>query len=120
MARVTAQLVEADAGKHVWAEHYDRDLAGIFALQDEITEAVTVSIAPAIAVAEQQRAMRKPPESLDAWGAYQRGLWHLSKATAEENALAEKLFSGPSISIRSFREDTQGLPPPSTEQALCF
>jgi adenylate cyclase len=36
--------------------------------------------------------MRKPPESLDAWGAYQRGLWHLSKASAEENALAEKCF----------------------------
>jgi adenylate cyclase len=59
--RVTAQLVEAEAGKHVWAESYDRDLADIFALQDEITEAVTIAIAPAIADAEQQRAMRKPP-----------------------------------------------------------
>jgi adenylate cyclase len=90
--RVTAQLVEAEAGKHVWSERYDRDLADIFAVQDEITEAVTVAIAPAIAAAERQRAMRKPPESLDAWGAYQRGLWHLSKASAEENALAEKFF----------------------------
>jgi len=61
-------------------------------VQDEITEAVTIAIAPAIAAAEQQRAMRKPPGSLDAWGAYQRGLWHLSKASAEENALAEKFF----------------------------
>ena len=59
--RVTAQLVEAETGKHVWAERYDRDLADIFALQDEITEAVTIAIAPAIADAEQQRAMRKPP-----------------------------------------------------------
>jgi adenylate cyclase len=90
--RVTAQLVEAETGKHVWAERYDRDLADIFAVQDEITEAVTIAIAPAIAAAEQQRAMRKPPESLDAWGAYQQGLWHLSKASAEENALAEKCF----------------------------
>jgi adenylate cyclase len=90
--RVTAQLVEAETGKHVWSERYDRDLADIFAMQDEITEAVTIAIAPAIAAAEQQRAMRKPPESLDAWGAYQRGLWHLSKASAEENALAEKFF----------------------------
>ena len=71
--RVTAQLVEAETGKHVWAERYDRDLADIFAVQDEITEAVTIAIAPAIADAEQQRAMRKPPESLDAWAAYQRG-----------------------------------------------
>ena len=90
--RLTAQLVEAETGRHVWAEHYDRDLADIFLVQDEITRAVTIAIAPAIAAAEQQRAIRKPPESLDAWSAYQRGLWHLSKATAEENALAEKLF----------------------------
>src|SRR5262249_51927037 len=90
--RVTAQLVEAETGKHVWAERYDRDLADIFAVQDEITEAVAIAIAPAIAEAEQQRAMRKPPESLDAWAAYQRGLWHLGKANEDDNALAEKLF----------------------------
>ena len=90
--RVTAQLVEAETGNHVWAERYDRDLADIFAVQDEITEAVTIAIAPAIAEAEQQRAMRKPPGSLDAWAAYQRGLWHLSKVTAEDNAIAEKFF----------------------------
>jgi adenylate cyclase len=90
--RVTAQLVEAETGNHVWAERYDRDLADIFAVQDEITQATTVAIAPAIAATEQQRAMRKPPASLDAWGAYQRGMWHLSKASAEDDALAEKFF----------------------------
>ena len=90
--RVTAQLVEAETGKHVWAERYDRDLADIFAVQDEITEAVTIAIAPAIAEAEQQRAMRKPPDSLDAWAAYQRGLWHMSKASAADNALAQTFF----------------------------
>jgi adenylate cyclase len=90
--RVTAQLVDAESGKHVWAERYDRDLADIFAVQDEITEAVTIAIAPAIAEAEQQRALRKPPGSLDAWTAYQRGLWHLSKSTPDDNSLAEKFF----------------------------
>jgi adenylate cyclase len=90
--RVTAQLVEAETGKHVWAERYDRELADIFAVQDEITEAVTIAIAPAIADAEQQRAMRRPPESLDAWAAYQRGLWHLAKGNAADNAVAEKFF----------------------------
>jgi adenylate cyclase len=90
--RVTAQLVEAEIGKHVWAERYDRDLADIFAVQDEITGAVTIAIAPAIAHAEQQRAMRKPPGSLDAWSAYQRGLWHLAKFSLEGNALSEKFF----------------------------
>jgi adenylate cyclase len=90
--RVTTQLVEADTGNHVWAERYDRNLADIFALQDEITEAVTIALVPAIADAEQHRALRKPPGSLDAWAAYQRGLWHLTKASAEDNALAEKFF----------------------------
>jgi adenylate cyclase len=90
--RITAQLVEAETGKHVWAERYDRDLADIFAVQDQITEAVTIAIAPAIREAELQRAMRKPPDNLDAWAAYQRGVWHLSKRTLEDMALAEKLF----------------------------
>ena len=61
-------------------------------MQDEVTEAVTIAIAPAIAAAEQQRALRKPLESLDAWAAYQRGLWHLGKNIAEDNALAHKFF----------------------------
>jgi adenylate cyclase len=90
--RVTAQMVEAESGKHFWAEHYDRDLADIFAVQDEITDAVTIAVAPAIANAELHRAMRKPPDSLDAWTAYQRGLWHLGTANRDDNAPAERLF----------------------------
>jgi adenylate cyclase len=90
--RVTARLVEAETGTNLWADRYDRDLADIFAVQDEITEALTVAVAPAIADAEEHRAMHKPPGSLDAWAAYQRGLWHLSKATASEVTLAEESF----------------------------
>ncbi len=90
--RVTAQLIEAGTSNHVWAERYDRDLADIFAVQDELTEALTTALAPAIADAELRRAMRKPPESLDAWAAYQRGLWHLSKATPDDDATAESFF----------------------------
>jgi hypothetical protein len=90
---VTAQLVEAETGNHVWAERYDRDLADIFAVQDEITQATTIAIAPAIAATEQQRAMRKPPASLDAWGAYQRGMWHLSKASAEDDGPRREILS---------------------------
>jgi adenylate cyclase len=90
--RVTAQLVEAETGKHVWAERYDRDLADIFALEDEITEAVTIAVAPAIAEVEQQRAMRRPPDNLDTWAAYQRGLWHFCKMSAADNAIAQKFF----------------------------
>jgi len=78
--------------RDVWAERYDRDLADIFALQDEITEAVTTAIAPVIADAERQRAARRPPGNLDAWTACQRGWWHMSKVSVEDNALAEKFF----------------------------
>jgi adenylate cyclase len=90
--RVTTQLVEAETGKHIWAERYDRDLADIFAVQEEIAEAVTIAITPAIADVELHRALRKPPESLDAWAAYQRGLWHYSKFTADDNVVAENCF----------------------------
>jgi adenylate cyclase len=90
--RVTAQLIEAGTGNHVWAERYDRDLADIFAVQDEITHALTTALAPAIADAELRRAIRKPPESLDAWAAYQRGLWHLSKANPDEDTIAQNFF----------------------------
>jgi adenylate cyclase len=90
--RVTGQLVEAETRQHLWAEHYDRNLEDIFAVQDEISEATTIAIAPAIGEAEQQRAMRRAPASLDAWACYQRGLWHISKFTANDIGLAEGFF----------------------------
>jgi adenylate cyclase len=90
--RVTVQLIDAAEGGHVWAERYDRALADVFAMQDEITSAVTHAIAPAITQAERRRAMRKPPENLDAWEAYQRGLWHLTKGNKSDMADALGFF----------------------------
>jgi len=90
--RVTAQLIEAGTNNHIWAERYDRGLADIFAVQDEITQALTTALTPAIADAELRRAIRKPPESLDAWAAYQRGLWYLSKANPDDDTIAQNFF----------------------------
>jgi adenylate cyclase len=90
--RITAQLIDAMAGTHVWADRYDRDLRDIFAVQDEITASVAGAIEPALAEAEQQRVLRKPPKSLDAWEAYQRGLWHFNKYAPEENQIALGFF----------------------------
>ena len=90
--RITAQLIDAIAGTHVWADRYDRDLSDIFAVQDEITASVAGAIEPALAEAEQQRVLRKPPKSLDAWEAYQRGLWHFNKYAPEENQIALGFF----------------------------
>lgn len=95
--RLTAQLIEAELGKHVWADRYDRDLVDIFAVQDEISEAVTIAVAPAIADAELHRAMRKPPQSLDAWTAYQRGVWTPGEP-AHRTPLSRNSFSRRSIS----------------------
>jgi adenylate cyclase len=90
--RLTTQLIDAASGTHVWAERYDRDLSDIFAVQDEITASVAGVIEPALAEAEQQRALRKPPERLDAWEAYQRGLWHFYKYGPEDNKIAQTFF----------------------------
>ncbi len=90
--RITGQLIDATTGSHVWAERYDRELTDIFALQDEIVGAVLSAINPAIVDAERQRAFHKPTHSLDAWEAYQRGLWHHSKRDAAETELARALF----------------------------
>ncbi len=90
--RLTAQLIDAATGNHVWAERYDRDLSDIFALQDEMTQTIVGAIEPELGSVERERARRKPPESLDAWSCYQRGLWHLFRFTKVDNDEAEGLF----------------------------
>jgi adenylate cyclase len=96
--RVTAQLIEGETDTHVWAERYDRALEDVFAVQDEITNAVTVAIGTAIADAEQQRAMRKPPENLGAWELYHRGMWYLLRRNRENITKARALL-GEAISL---------------------
>jgi adenylate cyclase len=85
--------VDAEAGNHLWAERYDRPVQDLFALQDEIALAVAKAISPAITEAEQRRALRKPPESLGAWEAYQRGLWHAMKFSADHITPARELLN---------------------------
>ncbi|MHA1527585.1 MAG: adenylate/guanylate cyclase domain-containing protein [Alphaproteobacteria bacterium] len=90
--RITAQLIDAVTGAHLWAERYDRDLADIFAVQDEVTKAIVTAIEPTLGSAERTRARRQPPENLDAWESYQRGMWHAYRFTAVDNAEALPLF----------------------------
>ena len=70
--RVTAQLIEAESGTHVWAERYDRPIGDIFDLQDELTLNVIGAIEPSLRQAEIERAKRKRPENLDAYDLYLR------------------------------------------------
>jgi len=90
--RITAQLNDAVTGSHVWAERYDRALADVFAVQDEITEAIVAAIEPQLYAAENFRARRKPPESLDAWDLVMRALSHFWRMTREDHAAAQALL----------------------------
>jgi len=90
--RITAQLNNVSTGSQLWAQHYDRALADVFKVQDEITEAVVAAIEPQVYVAENFRAQRKPPESLDAWDLLMRALSHYWRMTREDNMAAQALL----------------------------
>jgi len=90
--RITAQLIDAQSGAHVWAEHFDRDLEDVFAVQDEITQNVAGAIQPRLISAEAERARTKPPESMVAWDYAVRGRWHVLRLTKEDNAEAQRLL----------------------------
>ena len=107
--RVTAQLIEGATGNHIWAKRYDRELDDIFEVQDEMTQAIVAAIGPEIDQAERERAQRLPPENLDTWEAYQRGLWHLYRFTREDNAEAQALFKRASAAAASFAPSRSGL-----------
>ena len=90
--RITAQLNEVVTGSHIWAERYDRDLADVFAVQDEITAAIVTAIEPQIYAAENLRARRKPPDRLDAWDLVMRALSHYWRVTPQDNIVAQQLL----------------------------
>ncbi len=90
--RIAAQLIDAVADAHLWAERYDRVLEDIFTVQDEVTEAIVAAIAPELGKAEQQLATSKKLENLNVWEVYQRGMWHLYQRTKDDLAEARRLF----------------------------
>jgi TolB-like protein/cytochrome c-type biogenesis protein CcmH/NrfG len=90
--RITAQLNDVMTGSHIWAERYDRELAGVFAVQDEITEAIVAAIEPQLYAAENFRAQRKPPDSMDAWDLVMRALSHYWRVTRQDNVVAQALL----------------------------
>jgi adenylate cyclase len=90
--RVTAQLIDAETGVHVWAERYDRDLEDLFDVQDEITESITGSVAPEFFAAEMGRAKRRDDRSLTTWDAVMRANWFVHQNTKEGAVEARKLL----------------------------
>ena len=90
--RVTAQLIDTATHAHLVAERYDIELGDIFTAQDELVERIVAAVRPAVAEAEQDRSLRRHPDSLDAWAAYQRGIWHFSRFAQPEGAEARIWF----------------------------
>jgi TolB-like protein/Tfp pilus assembly protein PilF len=90
--RIIAQLVDATTGHHLWAEHYDRDLKDIFALQDEITQKIVVALGAKLLEGEQARIGRVPTDNLQAYDHYLRGIEYFWRSTKEANAQARQLF----------------------------
>jgi len=90
--RITAQLVDASTGGHLWAERYDRDLKDIFALQDEVTRKIVSALAVKLTEDEGNRIVRKGTDSLEAYDYTLRGMWYLSVITKEANDRAREMF----------------------------
>ncbi|MCK5364359.1 MAG: adenylate/guanylate cyclase domain-containing protein, partial [Gammaproteobacteria bacterium] len=90
--RVTAQLLDAGSGRHIWADKYDGALDDIFDLQDQITSTVIGAIEPHLHRAEFKRVKQKRPENLDAYDYVLRGLASMNKLTPEDTAEALELY----------------------------
>lgn len=87
--RVSVQFMDVATGLQVWARRYDREVADIFELQDDITISVLGSLMPAMDRVERDRVSRQMPRDLNAWHCLQRGTWHLSHLTRDELAKAQ-------------------------------
>ena len=90
--RVTVQLIDAETGHHVWAERFDRELADIFELQDELTQRIAATVSPELARSEQKRSARSQRQDLDAWDYIQRGTFHSYQFNREAGELGRDMF----------------------------
>ncbi|HYM31978.1 MAG TPA: adenylate/guanylate cyclase domain-containing protein [Candidatus Cybelea sp.] len=90
--RVTAQLIDAELGHHIWAKKFDGALGDIFALQDEITTQIVSSVEPEMEKAELKKMETKRPASMSAWDFYLRGREHFHGLTPADMAKARAMF----------------------------
>jgi adenylate cyclase len=90
--RITAQLVDATTGDHIWAEHYDRALRDIFSLQDEIVRKIVTTLKLQLTLQEQGVLVRKTTDNLEAYDDVLRGVESLGTGTKEANVKARQMF----------------------------
>jgi TolB-like protein/tetratricopeptide (TPR) repeat protein len=89
---VTVELAETRSARIVWAEVFNQDQEDVFIVLDEIGNSIVASIANEIETIERNRAILRPPNSLDAWEAHHRGLWHMYRFNRTDNELAQHFF----------------------------
>ena len=92
--RITAQLLEAETGAHLWADRYDGKLEDVFDLQDQITEKVVGVVEPSLRQSEIERSRRKRPENLDAYDLYLRALPHMVSLMPADARIAAGVSGG--------------------------
>ncbi|MEJ1996341.1 MAG: hypothetical protein P8X75_14225, partial [Limibacillus sp.] len=90
--RLTAQLVDTSSESQIWAQRYDRELADVFAIQDELVHAIVTQLADRVTAAEANRSMRKTTDSLDAYDYYLRALNLDRRYTTEDSLEAKRLL----------------------------
>jgi TolB-like protein/class 3 adenylate cyclase len=90
--RVTAQLIDAPTGDHVWSEGYDREVKDVFAVQDEISSTIAASIAGDVNRVEAERARQRGTENLEAWSLYEMAWPSVYRFTRDGNAEARRLL----------------------------
>lgn len=91
---VIVELAETHEARIVWTDELVAHGEGTFGVLDAIVDRIVAAIAEEIETAECNRAILKPPSSLDAWEAYHRGLWHMYRFTGPDNRHAEQFFRG--------------------------
>jgi TolB-like protein len=89
---VAVELTETRTARIVWAEVFDKKVDDAFLVLDEIGNSIVASIASEIETVERNRAILKPPSSLDAWEAHHRGLWHMYRFNQADNGRAQQFF----------------------------
>src|SRR5712692_3225261 len=91
--RIGVQLADAGTGREIWVERYERALADLFALQDEVAASVVTAVEPQLYAAESARVQQTPPSRLDAWDYVIRALSFMGRRTRSDNATALDLLS---------------------------
>jgi DNA-binding SARP family transcriptional activator/TolB-like protein len=89
---VTVELAETRTARIVWAESFNHLLDDAFLVLEEIGNRIVAAVASEIETIERNRAVLRPPSSLDAWEAHHRGLWHMYRFTRPDNERARHFF----------------------------